>query len=450
MQLLSGVCLILTIAFTAYCESVNITGTVTNKNSKPIPGACVFLLGKGLTDTTNAKGEFAFIAGVSGLSPLPTAHSSKQVSLNGNRLLLNLARPASVKVELFDMNGRLLRRLVNDRSQPGSYQFDIVPEPLTVTMATLRVSLGQRASTFRFIPFRGSAMHSSNDVLSPIGNGLAKVQANVDSLKITASGYVSKVQPITSYQGMVNVALDSSTLAKFSFFVTSLKALQTLSGKTNGFGGDFRFGKTGAGAGLKGADSICECIAEMSMPGSKIKGWRAFLSASKDEKGNQVNAIERIGQGPWYDRVGRVVSPDIKGLLKDRPDADDAIKNDLPNEAGVPNHRPDPNKEAPDNHHMVTGTGTDGKLYKATNGISVTCNDWTSKTADGGKPFGGLSWPRAGGMTGLGSSNWMTGLQLCGCKDSIAIVESGGPPRNCDFIGGGGGYGGFYCFALTP
>jgi hypothetical protein len=279
--------------------------------------------------------------------------------------------------------------------------------------------------------------------------GLSKVESGVDSLKVTASGYAPKVQTIASFQGTVNVTLDSSTLEKFSFFVTSLKALQELSGKTNGFGGDFRFGKTGQGAGLKGADSICECIAERSMPGSKAKIWRAFLSAAKDESGKAVNAIDRIGQGPWYDRLGRVVSPDIKGLLADRPNADALIKNDLPNEDGVPNHKPDPNKATADNHHMVTGTGSDGKLY-VKGSTSTTCNDWTSKAADGGKPYGGLSWPRAGGITGLGSSHWMAGLELCGCRDSIAIVEAGGPPKNCDFIGGGGGYGGFYCFALTP
>mgnify|MGYP003541606380 CR=1 FL=1 len=38
------------------------------------------------------------------------------------------------------------------------------------------------------------------------------------------------------------------TLAKFSFFVTSLKAIQELSKSTNGFGGDLRFGVVGVTA----------------------------------------------------------------------------------------------------------------------------------------------------------------------------------------------------------
>ncbi|HTN89369.1 MAG TPA: hypothetical protein VL242_37090, partial [Sorangium sp.] len=96
------------------------------------------------------------------------------------------------------------------------------------------------------------------------------------------------------------------TTEKFSFFVTSLVAMQDLSGSQDGFGGDFRFGETGPGAGLRGADKICATIAERSLPGAGGKTWRAFLSAVAGEDGNQVNAIDRIGEGPWYDRLLRL------------------------------------------------------------------------------------------------------------------------------------------------
>ncbi|NLD99015.1 MAG: hypothetical protein GX640_04010, partial [Fibrobacter sp.] len=125
--------------------------------------------------------------------------------------------------------------------------------------------------------------------------------------------------------------------------MTSLKALRILSGNPKGFGGDLRFGKTGPGAGLLGADSICSCIAEMSMKGARFKQWRAFLSVSKGPDGKQVNAIDRIGTGPWYDRLGRLLANNTSELLAQRPkNADPAIKNDLPNEDGIPNHQPDP------------------------------------------------------------------------------------------------------------
>ena len=248
----------------------------------------------------------------------------------------------------------------------------------------------------------------------------------------------------------------TSTGEKFSFFVTSYKVLQELSGSTQGFGGDLRFGETGPGAGLRGADKICATIAEKSLPGAGQKTWRAFLSAADDGTGKPVNAIDRIGSGPWYDRLGRLFASTKANAANTRPlDADPAIKNDFPNEDGVPNHQPDPNKPAVDNHDMLTGSTTTGTLYAA----NATCLDWTSAkgdTATEGKPRVGHSWPRSGGPGGGGGGgggsgeNWMSALTESGCKAGANLVEMGPPIPTEVTVGSGGGYGGFYCFALQP
>src|SRR6185369_12741517 len=78
-----------------------------------------------------------------------------------------------------------------------------------------------------------------------------------------------------------------ATTAHFSFFVTSLEAIRRESKNQNGYGGNL--------GGLTGADAICTRIAEAALAGSGAKGWKAFLSTSKE------NAIDRIGKGPWYD-----------------------------------------------------------------------------------------------------------------------------------------------------
>jgi len=241
----------------------------------------------------------------------------------------------------------------------------------------------------------------------------------------------------------------------FSFFVTSLESLQALSGNQNGFGGDLRYGETGDGAGLHGADKICAEIAERSMEGSSVKEWRAFLCATDDGDGNQANAIDRIGDGPWYDRLGRLVAPDIASLLYDRPqNGDSSISDDLPNEFGVPNHQPDPTQPEVDNHHMLTGADENGELF----GTSATCNDWTSSTGSSG-PRVGLSWPRTsggggivkgGGMSDQSATNWISALNESGCEPGVNLSDSGGTGDGSRSVGSSGGYGGFYCFALVP
>lgn len=242
-------------------------------------------------------------------------------------------------------------------------------------------------------------------------------------------------------------------LDNFSFFVTSLKAMQELSGNAQGFGGDLRYGEVGQGAGLRGADKICSTIAEKSMPGSSVKQWRAFLSAVAGENGTQVDAIDRIGEGPWYDRLGRLVAANKADLMHDRPSsADPTIKNDLPNEDGVPNHAPDPIAGEVDNHDILTGTNSLGKLWSA----KSTCLDWTANAGNKvleGKPHVGHSWPRFGGPPPGGLSNmanWMSSLDESGCAPGVNLIEMGPPDPNSNTVGSGGGYGGIYCFALTP
>jgi hypothetical protein len=241
--------------------------------------------------------------------------------------------------------------------------------------------------------------------------------------------------------GSGGTGVDPKTLEKFSFFVTSMKAMRMLANSEDGFGGDLRYGTAD---GLTGADKICTEIAEMSMPGSSAKEWHAFLSTTT------VNARTRIGQGPWYDRTGRLVASSLEALIDNaemgRPaDADDAIKEDLPNEDGVPNHRPDPNAEPDDNHHTLTGSNADGELY----GPKATCLDWTTTSMDNqmtGRPRIGFMWSISNRI------HWISGQDEGGCGAGVTGVGTvnGGSDPNNPIVGSGGGYGAIYCFAMNP
>jgi hypothetical protein len=222
----------------------------------------------------------------------------------------------------------------------------------------------------------------------------------------------------------------------FSFFVTSFAAIKRVSGSAMGFGGDLRHGEAN---GLDGADKICREIAETAMAGAGSKTWRAFLSVKGPP---QINAIDRVGNGPWYDRKGRLLAMTKAALAMQRPQgADPAIINDFPNEDGIPNHNPDGTGNV-DNHDMLTGSTTAGLLDM---GNGATCTDWTTSVGEQGqRPRVGHSWPAGSGM------NWMSALYEGGCGAGVNLVEMGGPRPGELTVGTGGGYGGFYCFALTP
>jgi hypothetical protein len=476
MVRIAGIFLISVFAFTESAQMISISGKVSNKSGKPIASAIVKLANQKIADTTDSQGAFSLSKTSIMRNFKPIMLGAEKISMINGVLVISLTQPTAVGVEMFDLKGNLLEKIFNNNASSGDYRFDVTARPLAVKIMLIRVSIGQHSSTFRYLPLT-SGMQSMSLPASVASKGsLSKIQATVDSLKASASGYASNQVAISSYEGVVNITLDTLGLAKFSFFVTSLKGLRELSKSVNGFGGDLRFGRTGQGAGLLGADSICQCLAEKSMPGSRAKIWRAFLSVSKDANGQQVNAIDRIGQGPWYDRIGRMVAKTKADLLQNRPvGIDAAIKDDLPNENGVPNHQPDPNQQVVDNHLTITGSDSLGKLFSA----NATCQDWISNTDTTSKPRSGLSWTRTGGFfggNGVGKKsgiamsggffppwdtsgtqmmtnmyNWISVWNLPGCLAGVDSLESTmAGARGDKTIGAGGGYGGFYCFALNP
>ena len=154
--------------------------------------------------------------------------------------------------------------------------------------------------------------------------------------------------------------------------------------------------------------------------------------------GGPVHAIDRIGDGPWYDRLGRLVAKQ-----QDRPDAqtarsgaDPAIINDLPNEDGVPNHAPDPGAGQVDNHDMLTGTNDAGAALQ--HEPTATCNDWTS-AAVGNRGRQGQAARRAllagRGDRATGGIELPTGCRRWtrrGCAPGVNLSRRARPTRQPD------------------
>lgn len=333
---------------------------------------------------------------------------------------------------------------------------DSTPAPVGAAGATATATAGTSSSA-------GSPMSS--------GSGSGNGGGSSSEAGASANGGGRAGAPVGTAGTSGSTGVADPLLEKFSFFLTSVASIKKVSGSDQGFGGDLRFGETGEGAGLRGADKICKEIAELGMPGAGAKDWRAFLSTTKGgPNGGPVHAKSRIGKGPWYDAAGRIVSMTLEALVgSNRPGgADPAIRDDLPNEFGIPNHSADApgcvGNACPDNHQVLTGTNCVGELYTGGGNASgqneitpdctgvtpptnaanpaYTCNDWTSKE-EAGDPWCGHSWPRRG--SGL---SWMSAAKDGGCAPCVRLEEGGGVSENC--VGSAGGYGGFYCFEFKP
>lgn len=60
----------------------------------------------------------------------------------------------------------------------------------------------------------------------------------------------------------------------------------------------------------------------------------------------------------------------------------------------------------------------------------------------------GHSWPR-GTQTTNDAAHWMSAHAVPGCGAGVNLQDTGGG-NGTTTVGGAGGYGGIYCFALTP
>ncbi len=228
----------------------------------------------------------------------------------------------------------------------------------------------------------------------------------------------------------------------FSFFTTSMDGLFRLKYGDDvpadieeaGFGGDL--------GGLEGADQICTQLAQAGNPGDR-KTWRAFLSTAPGGPGEAVDAIDRIGSGPWYDWNNRLFAESIDDLINTddgRPRGiDPQLSEMFTDENGSPVKLADE-----DNHDMLTGSDKQGRVA---GGPEETCQNWTfAGTFDGDRDISiGHAWPRSENN----GREWIAEHTVRGCLPGANLFGRGGAEMGDYRVGAGGGYGGFYCFALA-
>lgn len=193
---------------------------------------------------------------------------------------------------------------------------------------------------------------------------------------------------------------------RMTFFVTSVG-----SGKGADLGG------------LAGADQHCWNLAQAVGAGNRT--WRAYLSTATTSATPGVNAIDRIGRGPWQNAKGVVIATDIENLHG----RNNMTKQTILTEKGtVVNGRGD----TPNMHDMLTGSQHNGLAYPA--GTDLTCGNWTQSGASGAAQVGHSD--RLGLTDDDVARSW-----------NSSHTSRGGCSQ--DALKGTGGAGLFYCFAAN-
>jgi len=195
----------------------------------------------------------------------------------------------------------------------------------------------------------------------------------------------------------------TTTGPTLSFFVTSAKST------------------TGNIGGLRGADTLCQNLAQAAGAGNRT--WRAYLSVESDaDNGNRpTDARSRIGSGPWFNVKGVMVAANLTELHARTGDT--AVFLD---ERGQQINGQWPGSPTPNEHDIMTGSAADGTLLPG-----FTCGDWTSAATTTRGQVGHADGLGPGGSTAGALSSW----------------NSAHANTNCANTAPGGGAGRIYCFA---
>jgi hypothetical protein len=191
--------------------------------------------------------------------------------------------------------------------------------------------------------------------------------------------------------------------------------------------------------GLAGADRHCQNLATAAGAGNKT--WRAYLSATGENGGAAVHARDRIGAGPWFNFKGLQVAANVADLHSDNNKLNN--ENSLTEKGTMVNGQGQPNR-----HDIMTGSTAEGRLAPAvevpparsqpagsanSKPVNMTCNNWTTSTADWNSLTKVGHHDRSGG--GAAGPSWNSAHETHGCSQPQLVAS--------------GGAGLFYCFATN-
>lgn len=194
-----------------YGQSIKIQGKVTNANNQPIAGARLELTaGK---QTVNAGNDGAYTFSTVGVFQSHAGVTGPIMQLNNGILEFMVNEEAPVKVDLFDAQGNHVDHMNWNKAAIGSYQVDLTGKALTEKLHIVKVSVGKVTQSFTYMPLKVVALGMRQSIQAHTNSrgSLAKAAAIIDTLKVSATGYISKSLPVTSYDTIMNVVLETAS-----------------------------------------------------------------------------------------------------------------------------------------------------------------------------------------------------------------------------------------------
>jgi poly(3-hydroxybutyrate) depolymerase len=203
-------CLAVLIGLSVNAQTINVRGKVsTQGGARPLPNATVTLVGQTLNGASDTGGAYS-IKRSTGVKAQLLVPQIDNISLTSSALEFCLSQQQSIKVEIFDIKGTLVKKEIISNVPAGVFRYTIAEKTRTANVLVIRASMGANSLTCRFVSGNGANLLQASSANVVATNGkLAKMALISDSLRVTANGHTPKTVKLSSYDTIVNIILDS-------------------------------------------------------------------------------------------------------------------------------------------------------------------------------------------------------------------------------------------------
>lgn len=298
-------------AFTAQADTTttaDLKGQVVDINtSQPVSGAIVtFAFNSSVSDTTDEQGNFHLSGQVVGLrSQAPSSRGG--MVLERGSIRLDVAAESRVSVEVYGLDSRRVKTLVDRRLGVGAYSVQNPVADLPAGVYTVRARLGRQTAAVK-VTSMGLSGVSTFGTAAPVFAPLAKTAAGIiDTVKVIKAGYKKFADGITSYKGDLMLPYTISALLPEG----DLKLISEREMNQVDWGKNVFVGVWGDSTQLKGDYKVA--------PYEGIQSWLIVFSSSQTSSAWGFHIRDGEGMPPedmsaWKDGHMHIA---LKGTTKD-------------------------------------------------------------------------------------------------------------------------------------
>jgi hypothetical protein len=180
-----------------------ISGRAVTATASPLTGVVVTLIKQQVVDTTKADGLFSLQV-ASSVSFAGNTTEKPSISIENNRIGLDLLRTQHISVSIFDAQGRKAATILDRTLTAGHYEFTVGNRILASGLYILGFSVDNIFSSIKVLVTNGAVNASFGEGLSSGASVLLKQAAPLaaaDTLSLAKTGYVTKkvaIQTLTT------------------------------------------------------------------------------------------------------------------------------------------------------------------------------------------------------------------------------------------------------------